>query len=344
MLSRSFPVQRRAGLLHQQRAQHLRIGARDPPEFDTADDLPFVLGELIAFGRRRLGWAVWLVGAGGAPARVALRPRQRHDQAHRANSDASLLGDGVIGSLKLWPSRNVPTRVPLLTRFAGPDCPRTCVHRHRNRGSPSLAVVAAKLMWSPYNKQGSPLRSRCSRWNSLSGIPARFCFRPSAPRGSNGLPPRASPSSAAAPPDRRWLRYCRAPALAISASSIAITSSPATCNARCCSTSPMPPTRFPRQLPRRAKSRASIPQLQSNRTLPISPPTTCTSCSAPSIFILDGTDNFETRYLINDFAVSQCVPWIYAAAVASYGVTMTVLPGRDGLPRLCLSRFSPRRR
>ena len=43
--------------------------------------------------------------------------------------------------------------------------------------------------------------------------------------------------------------------------------------------------------------------------------------------ILDGTDNFETRFLINDFAVQSTVPWIYAAAVASYGVTMTVLPG-----------------
>ena len=43
--------------------------------------------------------------------------------------------------------------------------------------------------------------------------------------------------------------------------------------------------------------------------------------------ILDGTDNFETRFLINDFAVKQSRPWIYAAAVASYGLTMTVLPG-----------------
>jgi adenylyltransferase/sulfurtransferase len=43
--------------------------------------------------------------------------------------------------------------------------------------------------------------------------------------------------------------------------------------------------------------------------------------------ILDGTDNFETRFLINDFAVQSNIPWIYAAAVASYGVTMTVLPG-----------------
>jgi molybdopterin-synthase adenylyltransferase len=47
-----------------------------------------------------------------------------------------------------------------------------------------------------------------------------------------------------------------------------------------------------------------------------------------SDLILDGTDNFETRLLINDFAVQSTIPWIYAAAVASYGVTMTVLPGR----------------
>jgi adenylyltransferase/sulfurtransferase len=43
--------------------------------------------------------------------------------------------------------------------------------------------------------------------------------------------------------------------------------------------------------------------------------------------ILDGTDNFETRYLINDFAVSRGIPWVYGAAVASYGITMPVIPG-----------------
>ncbi len=45
--------------------------------------------------------------------------------------------------------------------------------------------------------------------------------------------------------------------------------------------------------------------------------------------ILDGTDNFETRYLINDFSVSRGSPWIYGAAVGSYGVTMPVLPGQS---------------
>ena len=43
--------------------------------------------------------------------------------------------------------------------------------------------------------------------------------------------------------------------------------------------------------------------------------------------ILDGTDNFETRLLVNDAAISLRTPWIYASAVGSYGVTMTIVPG-----------------
>lgn len=43
--------------------------------------------------------------------------------------------------------------------------------------------------------------------------------------------------------------------------------------------------------------------------------------------ILDGTDNFETRYLLNDFAVKNNVPWIYTAAVGSYAVTLNIIPG-----------------
>lgn len=42
--------------------------------------------------------------------------------------------------------------------------------------------------------------------------------------------------------------------------------------------------------------------------------------------VLDGTDNFSTRYLINDACVKHDVAWIYGAAVGSYGVTMTVRP------------------
>jgi adenylyltransferase/sulfurtransferase len=42
--------------------------------------------------------------------------------------------------------------------------------------------------------------------------------------------------------------------------------------------------------------------------------------------ILDGTDNFETRYLINDISVKHGVPWIYGAAIGSYGITMPLWP------------------
>jgi molybdopterin-synthase adenylyltransferase len=42
--------------------------------------------------------------------------------------------------------------------------------------------------------------------------------------------------------------------------------------------------------------------------------------------ILDATDNFETRYLVNDYAVEQGKPWIYSAAVGAYAITMNILP------------------
>ena len=53
--------------------------------------------------------------------------------------------------------------------------------------------------------------------------------------------------------------------------------------------------------------------------------------------VLDATDNFETRYLINDYAVQQGRPWIYAAAIGSYAVTMNVLPGHTA----CLACIFP---
>jgi len=43
--------------------------------------------------------------------------------------------------------------------------------------------------------------------------------------------------------------------------------------------------------------------------------------------ILDATDNFETRYLVNDFSIHYDTPWIYGAAVSSYGLAMPILPG-----------------
>jgi len=53
--------------------------------------------------------------------------------------------------------------------------------------------------------------------------------------------------------------------------------------------------------------------------------------------LLDATDNFETRYLINDYAVAHGLPWIYAAAIGSYAVTMNILPGETA----CLACLFP---
>jgi molybdopterin/thiamine biosynthesis adenylyltransferase len=53
--------------------------------------------------------------------------------------------------------------------------------------------------------------------------------------------------------------------------------------------------------------------------------------------ILDGTDNFETRYLINDYAIEHGRPWIYSAAVGSYAVTLNVIPGQTA----CLACIFP---
>src|SRR5215467_4598428 len=43
--------------------------------------------------------------------------------------------------------------------------------------------------------------------------------------------------------------------------------------------------------------------------------------------VLDATDNFESRYLLNDVCIKYARPWIYSGVIASYGVTMNILPG-----------------
>jgi molybdopterin/thiamine biosynthesis adenylyltransferase len=72
---------------------------------------------------------------------------------------------------------------------------------------------------------------------------------------------------------------------------------------------------------------------------------------APAHLILDATDNFETRYLINDYAVQQSKPWIYAAAIGAYAATMNILPASTNhqplttnhcLPTACLACIFPK--
>jgi len=53
--------------------------------------------------------------------------------------------------------------------------------------------------------------------------------------------------------------------------------------------------------------------------------------------LLDCTDNYESRYLLNDYAIRESKPWIYAAAVGSYAATMNILPTQTG----CLACIFP---
>ncbi len=59
---------------------------------------------------------------------------------------------------------------------------------------------------------------------------------------------------------------------------------------------------------------------------------------AGATLVMDGTDNFETRFLINDACVKHRVPWVYAGAVASYGMTLTIVPRETA----CLRCVFPR--
>jgi molybdopterin/thiamine biosynthesis adenylyltransferase len=56
--------------------------------------------------------------------------------------------------------------------------------------------------------------------------------------------------------------------------------------------------------------------------------------------ILDGTDNFEIRYLINDAAVKFGKPWVYGGCIGSHGQTMTILPGETPCLR-CVFEAAP---
>lgn len=57
--------------------------------------------------------------------------------------------------------------------------------------------------------------------------------------------------------------------------------------------------------------------------------------------VLDGTDNFGTRYLLNDACVKHNLPWIYGGAVSANGVTMTIIPHRTPCLRCIFAEAPP---
>jgi len=75
-------------------------------------------------------------------------------------------------------------------------------------------------------------------------------------------------------------------------------------------------------------------------------PRNAESLLAGADIVLDCTDNFETRYLVNDLCVRNGRPWIYAAAVGAYAATMNILPRSANAdvpyePTACLACIFP---
>ena len=58
--------------------------------------------------------------------------------------------------------------------------------------------------------------------------------------------------------------------------------------------------------------------------------------------LMDGTDNFETRFLINDYCVSQNVPWVHGGCLGAGGQVMTIVPGTTACFRCLIQEIPPR--
>jgi len=57
--------------------------------------------------------------------------------------------------------------------------------------------------------------------------------------------------------------------------------------------------------------------------------------------VMDGTDNFETRYILNDACIKHNLPWVYTGAVSGYGMSQTILPGQTACLRCLFPDLPP---
>lgn len=65
------------------------------------------------------------------------------------------------------------------------------------------------------------------------------------------------------------------------------------------------------------------------------------SLIAGADLVMDGADNFETRFLLNDACVKHGIPWVYGACVSSYGLSMVVIPGKTPCLRCVIESAPP---
>lgn len=70
-------------------------------------------------------------------------------------------------------------------------------------------------------------------------------------------------------------------------------------------------------------------------------PHTIDICLKGADVVIDGTDNFETRFLINDYCVKNEIPWIYGACIGSTGLVMSIIPAKTPCLRCLLENIPP---
>jgi len=70
-------------------------------------------------------------------------------------------------------------------------------------------------------------------------------------------------------------------------------------------------------------------------------PGTISTLLGDASIIMDGTDNIRTRFLVNDFAVAQGIPWVYSGAIGTGGMEMAIIPGETPCIRCMMPQAPP---
>lgn len=96
----------------------------------------------------------------------------------------------------------------------------------------------------------------------------------------------------------------------------------------------------PKALAARDHLRAANPEVQVESVVADLNPDNVVELLRGFDVIIDGTDNFETRFLINDVSIRHDIPWIYGACLGAYGVCMSIVPGSTACLR-CLMESPP---
>lgn len=98
---------------------------------------------------------------------------------------------------------------------------------------------------------------------------------------------------------------------------------------------------LPKAIAAERKLRAINSEITVNGLVSDVNPENIESLIAGATLVMDGTDNFETRYLINDACLKHTIPWIYTGVVATYGLSQTIVPGKTACLRCLLEEMPP---